>query len=82
MMHWSNLGGIGYGGLSFGWIFMVLFWALIILGIIYFAKQVLSGAGGAIEKESAEDILKKRYAAGEISKDEYHEKMSVITNTF
>ena len=81
MMHWGNFGGAGYG-FGFGWIFMVLFWVLLMLGIIYLVKQLLGGSRGAVGKESAEDILKKKYAAGEITKDEYHEKMSVITNTF
>ncbi len=44
-------------------------------------KQLLSGYGTTVEKESAGDILKSRYAAGEITKDEYDEKMTVITKT-
>ena len=79
MMHWGNFGGMGYGGFGLGWIFMVLFWALVILGVIYIAKQLFTGSRPSIEKESAEDILKKRYASGEITKDEYDERLTVLT---
>jgi putative membrane protein len=79
MMHWGNFGGMGYGGFGFGWIFMILFWALVILGIIYIAKQLLGGNKPTAGKESAEDILKKKYAAGEITKDEFKEKLTAIS---
>jgi len=76
MMHWGSFGGMGYGG--FGWIIMILFWALVILGIVYIFKQVLGGDTAA-GKESAEDILKKRYAVGKITKDEFKEKLAAIS---
>ena len=79
MMHWGNFGGMGYGGFGFGWIFMVLFWSLVVLGIIYFLKQLMGGPKVSLRKESAEDILKKRYAAGEITEDEYNKRLTVLT---
>ena len=79
MMHWGDFGGMGYGGFGFGWIFMVLFWALVILGIVYFIKQLFSINTSSGGKESAEDILKKKYAAGEITKNEFEEKMTVFS---
>jgi uncharacterized membrane protein len=39
-MHWSNFGGMGTGGYGFGWIFMVLFWTLVVLGVAYLMKQL------------------------------------------
>ncbi|GBE41620.1 hypothetical protein BMS3Bbin09_01526 [bacterium BMS3Bbin09] len=77
MMHWGNFVGMGSGG--FGWIIMILFWILVILGIVYIFKQVLGGNTSAAGKESAEDILKKRYAADEITKDEFKEKLAAIS---
>ena len=80
MMHWGNFGGMGYGGFGLGWIFMVLFWTLIILGIVFILKQLRGGSGETVRRESAEEVLKKRYAAGEITGDEYKEKIRIISN--
>ncbi len=67
------MGGFGMG---FGWLFGILF--LFLIGW-FFLKGINSGnmnSGTSVErreKESALDILKKRYARGEISKDEYEQ---------
>ncbi len=78
MMHWGDYGAMGYGGAGLGWVFMILFWALVILGIIHLVKKLTGNSKEAGTKESAEDILKKRFAAGEIAIDEYNDKMSII----
>ena len=74
MMHWGNFGGMGFG---FGWIFMILFWLLVILGIVYILKNMFSNRV-LVKNETAEDILKKRYAAGEITKSEFNERRLII----
>jgi len=63
MMHY----GFGYGGF-FMWIIF-----LIVLGLlIYFFVQSRKADGPASTgHESAMDILKKRYAGGEITKEEF-----------
>ncbi len=68
-MHWIN--GFGMG---FGWIFMILFWVLVILGVVYLIKLVTGGSRKEEQTETALDILKKKYARGEISKEEFEEK--------
>jgi putative membrane protein len=78
MMHWGNVSGMGFGGFGFGWIFMILFWALVITGIVYLFKEFFRDKNVAVIMDSAEGILKKRYAAGEITKDQYNEKMEVL----
>lgn len=65
MMHWYDEYGMGMG-MWFGGFFMFLFWVIIIFLLLSILKK--SGKG---EKETAEDILKKRYARGEISRDEF-----------
>ncbi len=70
--------GNGMMGQGMGiWMLLgLIFWIFLIVGIIFlliWAVQKVSG--GRIEKEdSALEILKKRYARGEISKEEYEEK--------
>jgi len=73
MMHWGNFNGMGFGGMGFGWIFMILFWVVVILGIVYIVKYIGSSNKVEGQKETALDILKKRYAKGEISKEVFDE---------
>lgn len=58
----------------FMWIFMILLWVLAIVGVIYLVKGFMSRTRtDPGTQESALDILKARYARGEISDDEFEE---------
>ena len=76
MSDMGNFGGNMGWGMSFGWFFMVLFWALIILGVIAIVKWLSGGSVGAAgsQEKTTLDILKKRYARGEIDQEEYQMK--------
>ncbi len=67
--------GYGYGGgmMFFGFIFMLLFWTAIILLIVWVYKQI-KGPQVTTQIETPLDILKKRYAKGDIDKKEFEEK--------
>ncbi len=67
---WHGFEGVGWGWLVFGAVHMALFWGLVILAIVALAKWL---GGGSEQSGSIRpiDILKARYAKGEISRDEF-----------
>ena len=74
------MGGWGMGW--FGGIFMMIFWVLILVGLIFLIKwliqttnRVKSDVGNG---NPALQILKERYARGEIDNTEFEEKKKVI----
>jgi putative membrane protein len=66
--------GYGYGMSSGMWILGAIFWILILVGLVLLIKYLWEGAGAKRAQESALEILKKRYAKGEINKEEFEEK--------
>jgi putative membrane protein len=85
-VQWRGYGGhMGPGmmgwGYGMGWlwhIIMIAFWIAVIVGIIFLIRWLVisPGTGGRAAKseDSALEILKRRYARGEIDKQEYEEK--------
>ena len=71
---WGDM-GYGWGwGMGFGMISMVLFWVLIILGIVVLVRRVGGSPSAAPPSKTALDIVNERYARGEIDKQEFEEK--------
>lgn len=70
MMGWQWGPGMGWG---VGGIWMILVWGLLIVGAVIVARWLLGGASsyGRGTEESPRDILRRRYARGEIDREEY-----------
>ena len=75
------MGGWGMGW--FGGIFMMIFWVLVLVGLIFCIKWLIQATSrsrsDACSSERALDILKERFARGEIDAVEFEEKKKVIT---
>lgn len=52
---------------------MIAFWVAVIIGFVYFVKWIIAAGKSHATKseETALDILKKRYAKGEIGKEAF-----------
>lgn len=70
---WEHMGNYSWGLMGYGMIGATLFWVLLIVAIVLLTNKLLgtgSNAGRNPEK-SPLDILKERYARGDIDKAEY-----------
>lgn len=80
---WGNMGDYGWGwgdmGMGLG---MLLFWGLLVAAIILLVRNTW-GTGAFSERKqekSAIDILKERYARGEIEREEFEQKKHDLEN--
>lgn len=62
--------GMGYGIGILGLIFSIL----VIIGLVLLIRYLWTTGGTKREQESALEILKKRYARGDINKEEFEDK--------
>lgn len=67
------MNGYGMGG---GWFGMGLWWVLLVALVVVLGVWLFRSMGNSpsAPRESAPDILDKRYARGEIGRDEYEQK--------
>lgn len=81
MMFWygHDMGGWGYAGMAIG---MVLFWALIVVGIFALIRYAGGDQRGRYiappTRSDAEHTLAVRFARGEIDEAEYRQKLVVL----
>lgn len=72
---WGDMSHYGWWW-GLGWVHMLLFWILLVLLIAALAKWVFGGPAWRDRRleKSTLDILKERYARGEINREEYEQK--------
>lgn len=75
---WNYMGNYngGWGWMGFGMIGMSLFWILLIVAIVALVNGAWRSGTSAErpQEKTALDILKERYARGEIEKEEFEQK--------
>jgi putative membrane protein len=76
----------GYGLIQgmpwYGWIgpvMMIAFWALIVTAVVFFIRYLVRESRRSGRDTPVIEILKTRYAKGEISKEEFEEKKKDLT---
>ncbi len=77
MMQWGNVGW----GMGFGWIYMLLFWAVVIASIGLLVRSGSNRWGSGITHEAPLDILKHRYSKGEITREEFERMKEDLTKS-
>lgn len=68
-MHWGQYGW----SMGLGWVWMVIFWGLVIAGIVYLVHSITGRTTKTYADETPLALLKRRYAKGDISKEAYRE---------
>ncbi len=71
----GNMANFALGMGLFGGVFMLLFWGLVIVAIVALVRWLIgqSGYRGTADQDTALDILKQRYARGEIETEEFEQ---------
>lgn len=73
-----------YGGGMSGWgyalmtISMVLFWALVIFGVVALVRFLTRADQPTTTRSTPEQLLADRFARGEIDEQEYHQRLDVL----
>jgi putative membrane protein len=72
---WNEVGNMHWSWIGFGAFHMLLFWGFLILGIVVLVR-VLSGSDTpkSPDAEDALEVLKLRFARGEIDEEEFLER--------
>lgn len=77
MMWWDD--GMGWGGWAAMVVVMVSFWALVIFGLMAaFGRSGEDQLQARGHSSDPQDVLRERFARGEIDADEYHARQKIL----
>lgn len=73
---WGHMNGYGWGSMGLGMIGISLFWILLIAALVLLVKNLWENGGRSkrMPENKPLDILKERYARGEIDKTEFEQR--------
>ena len=75
-------GDVGWGWMTVMMLGMVVFWGLVILGIVWLVRSVErrgpTAGEPAVRRESPLEILERRFAEGAITSEDYAERRRVL----
>ncbi|MBI4498257.1 MAG: SHOCT domain-containing protein [Chloroflexi bacterium] len=57
---------------------MLAFWGALIVGVVLLVRWLVEATTASSGSESSLDILQRRYAAGEITREEYQQMRQVL----
>jgi putative membrane protein len=72
-----------HGDFGSGWwivmmLGMIVFWGLIVAGVVWVVRELVRGRTAHAELDTPMSLLDRRFAAGEISAAEYRERKAVL----
>ncbi len=75
--------GWGWGAWLAMSVMMVLFWSLVIAGVVVLVRYLgggrpTGGSGAGGDRADAENVLAERFARGEIDEDEYKRRSELL----
>ena len=68
----------GYGFGWFGWVFMMGWWVLLVVGVLWLIRS-FSDRGEVTAASNARRILDERFASGELTVEEYEARRKVLS---
>lgn len=71
-MMWSGFEGMGWGWIGLGFVHMIVFWGLVILAFVGLMRW-LAGETTSARAPEAIEILKTRYARGELTREQFEQ---------
>lgn len=81
---WGMHGDVGTGWMIAMSVMMAVFWGAIILGIVWLIRGVVRGGPAPAEtswrRESAMEILERRFAEGAVTPDDYRARREILVH--